>query len=547
MAEWSGKIYNDTSFWGLDTTDDTPDFQDASSKPVQRETWDDCKLLCNNTPGCNSITYVNKLCYTKGWKYAGQLKHKRQGNGDSVDDRVEVGASGHKSQFRYPVDPINAVKTTIRINDESQMYGIGRTRNSTAGLWTYATDGVWGGDAFEMPGANYNGQRELKAIHTVGGFTQVCPDLGVLSDVEIIVDPTVDDGNYYKANCVYNTIDSSKIAASWSNITNYFTYDANELTKARKLWCGLANPSDKGKSFENIISNQQCTGSEMNTSGVDWKLILLGYVSQTPNWYKDATWCGRFSRVIVDSRPPQLDTTNHLAVITACLAPIKTDTSGWTSELKTAFNTITNTSSVPDFITTEIKGIIKTYCDRLPNKGKDAPECGCKNAVEGWKTDPKTCTSSIKGCEDVSDWIATIKTLSGGGDDGSKIISQIGLAYNVRANSQACKDSETNSSGVLAYGIKEVGASQNIQVCNQSLKAESGGVIKVAYVDFSCIQGLENKTSTPTTPPDDGTPGDGTPGDGTSWKILGLPAWLFFVIISVLVIAIIGGALFLFL
>lgn len=550
MTEWSGTTYNGVTFWGLDTTNDSTDFQKPNSKPVNSTSLDDCILKCNNVQGCNSVTFdkTSKLCYTKYWRYAGQLKHKKQGTGDSNNDRVAVNDSNFDSKFRYPVDTINAATTTVNITDESKMYEIGgRTVGTTGGKWDFALDGVWGGDPFEMPGPNYARDTKLKAIRTVKGFTQVCPEIGELGDVEIMADETVTNGNYYKAKCVYNKINNS---TAWETLTDTFRTSASELKKARRLWCGMVNPPDKGVSFENIIRNQQCTGSEMINDGVDWKLILLGYINQTPNWYKDDTWCGRFSRLIKDPRDPVLDDSNHGAAITACLDPVKTDTSAWTSSFKTALNAITNTDTVPGFIKDKIKELIDAHCNSLPNGGKDATECGCRNAVKGWKSDPKSCDSTIEGCTDVSDWINTIKTLSGGGADGNQYASQISLGYNVRANSQACKNSETDSSGILAYGAKETGQALNIQVCNQSLQATEGGVIKVANVDFSCIQGLENKTST-STPPDDGTP-DGTPSNGTPYwnlytsKILGLPAWLFFVILAIIIIAMIVAGFFLF-
>lgn len=525
MAEWTIPVDDNTDYIGNDI------------ELVTVDRIEDCRRKCSENTQCRSYSYANdKRCLLKKWAYPLALESKFDFNGCGTDRVKKTCATGYKSQLRYAQDTVNGVTT----KQLSFPYDKTETRYSRTVSWNSKND-ICGQETLYVEADSVdpatNGLVRGGCIDLRG--LGPCKDLGLLSNVSLV------KGNSQLSHelpafvqCSYNTIDPTKPDASWEKLPMYF--EGTDLKKARMLWCGMANPSDKKAAFTRVLSVPSCTTSEMVSDGVDWRLILLGYLGNLSGWNTDT---GFLEKVREFFTRGGFSEATHKTAITNALNSV---TEPWSTEFKTCLNAITNSRSVETFVKNLVRDKINAHCESLPNKGLDSVECSCKNAIDGWTNN--SCPATVSGCVDVNDWINTLETLKAGtSTETAKVVTQITTGYKPRKNSLACKSSEAGGN-VLAYGEAEPGDQLNLQICNQSLTVENGGITNIkGDVKFSCDQALVDQKSNSNVPySPDGTP-DGADTGEDAWKILGLDAWIFFAIVAVIVVAIIGAGLFLFL
>ena len=542
MAEWSRPVDDGTEYAGADIVN--------SSQP----NFEACKTFCNNTPGCNSVSYNGSTCYAKTWKYPLALGSKLDTNGCSTDmvKKTCVG-TGWKSQLRYNTTTTSATTdqllTTFDSTGDVQSVIAWYGRNNLCSDYSYFNEA-------DDPYRSYLKRGACIDLRTDEKLNLTCPDWGLISNVVFSRQAGSTDTTALpdRATCVYNTIDSSK--ASWDLLATKFS--GTQLTNAQKLFCGInadfatVPDSNKIAIFDKIWGTTDCK----NQNSIDWKTILLNLIASVSGWYNNTDWCKRFGdliQIIISNETPPYTDNVHGAALDRCLNTIRNDRSfmaqTWSTDLKTALNKGSNagTEGKFDAVANRIKNLVTDHCNAMPNKGTGAIECGCKNAIEGWAT-PSGCvydstTKVISGCADVNVWQNIMKDL-GSGNPGTlavRSIQTITDTYKPHSMAAACVNTQASASEILAYGTKETSASGSIQICNQNVSATDAATISAQNINLTCAnsssntQSAQNAANTPPSPP--GTPGSPS-GDG---KILGLEPWLFYTLLGVVILVILGG------
>ena len=402
-----------------------------------------------------------------------------------------------------------------------------------------------------------SGERYYQGMCIPNDKTKVCPTWANITSFSFI---SPSSGS---VNCTFDAIDSTRI--SWDNLTTVFITDANKLTQARKLWCKMgdptnATPNERNVMWEQIMNNDPCTKNDMITSTVNWKQTLLNLIKSVPNWYNDSVWANRFGTHVANISGTFTynlvpDTSDVVSIaLNSCISQVTSNVTfmsqPFPAPFKTALNMISNAGGVgatenQKTIAKMIKEkIIIPHCNSLgSDQGKTATECGCKNAIDGWKPN-YTCTKDISGCVDVAKWIDVINSLQANPTNtiAQNSINSISIYYDPKSMSEACVKSMGDSSDVLAIGSAAAAQSQNIQICSQQIRADTGGTIEVGgNVDLSCGQNVNQTTST-NTGGSPGSPPPGTPGSPSGdGKILGLEPWLFYTLLGVVILVILGG------
>jgi hypothetical protein len=459
------------------------DYGEFIRKDEQSGGLDACKRDCEGKEWCNSVgedTTVPGKCWLAG--------HTEDMTGWFTP------ASGHNIYFKNKTNMRSELVDVTLMHDTKAAYAdlVGVSGRS---------------DTTSFKASDNPASTVYKWNHFIGANGQWwddhrgeygCPKIGVITGGDIVSAPRPNRNRYDlytgKGYCNYNriynpteTVPTGYNAVQISELDRYFK--GKDLVKAKQSWCMM---SEGIAGFDNIMNKPDCQRSD---TGFDYKLLLAKLL---PNdWYSTDANCERFKKLgELLTVPLGVDLKNEF-ISKINKLPIDNI---WSASAIGALNTVMNKTDVSDEIKTAITNRTTAYCNNKSNSGKDAPECGCKNAIEGWQT-RKTggCTGGVKGCDDVISYINALDEIQKI-SPGASALMQFDSGFVANRDSQACIDGHANGGKtVLAFQKPDAGEPQIKQLCVNLIQALDQSTLSIkGDVTLSCKQSAEAATATDT-------------------------------------------------
>jgi hypothetical protein len=513
-----------------------------------------CKAVCNSNSGCRAIAYK---------KDTGEclLKTVSESDGNSPDTAFDM--------YYKQGEPANEKRLYLtKPFIPGKVSGTSSWRDN--GIYP-ADDGTCDAGAFRVGRAG--GARSCTWIPKA---TEMCPKIGDLvyfrhniepwinntdstfqSNVQSQssgwalkwnVDPASLDPNYgwgqnfddvgsnaqYHSDrenvvCGYNRIDPSK----WGNETMdlFFTFDEKKrYIRDHCFGPGITAKElddSTGVCFKTLTANSSSDPTKNISNIEEINEQIMTKLKNEQNWWSDSGNCVMFAGKVKQNFANNKLISKAIEVVNDLPTSVS-----WSNHLIRSLNEITNNDNVPTLMKQAITNKTKAYCDARPNKGTTDEACGCKNAVEGTKPGGTECTSNIKGCEDVSDWVKVMKDLQAVGF-GDSLVAVFGN-YNATSRATACVASRSGDK-ILSYTQLDKSADNILQVCNIITQATDQAKIEITgNVKNICNQAATTGTGTGTGTGDGVGSGDGDGAGGEDTTESGGKGYIILIILILL-------------